>query len=60
MIVYGPIIWSSKKQSEISISSTEVEYRGDVIVATQCLWLQRMLGEFWIEVETSTIIYCEI
>ena len=46
IIVYGPIIWSSKKQSEISISSTEVEYRGDVIVATQCLWLQGILGEF--------------
>ena len=28
-------------------------------VTTQCLWLQGILGEFWIKSETSTIIYCD-
>ena len=45
MLAEGPISGSSKKQSAISLSSTEAEYRGVVNVATQCLWLQGLLGE---------------
>ena len=30
-----------------------------VNAATQCLWLQGILGEFGIETETSTVIYCD-
>ena len=52
-----PIIWSSKKQSAIALSSTEVEYRGVVNAATQCLWFQGILGECGFESEFSTIIY---
>ena len=59
MLVDGPIIFSSKNQSAISLSSTEAEYRGVVNAATQCLWLQGMLEEFGIDLETSTIIYCD-
>ena len=57
MLAEGLINWSSKKQSSIALSSIEAEYRGVVNVATQCLWLQGILGEFGIESETSTIIY---
>ena len=57
MLADGPIIWSSKKQSAIALSSTEAEYRGAVNAATQCLWLQGILGEFGIESHTSTVIY---
>ena len=39
MLAYGPIIWSSKKKSEISLSYIEIEYIGVVNAATQCLWL---------------------
>ena len=39
ILVEGPISWSSKKHSSIALSSTEVEYRGVVNTATQCLWL---------------------
>ena len=59
MLTDGPITWSSKKQSEISLSSTEVEYRGVVNTTTQCLWLHDILGEFGIEFETYTVIYCD-
>ena len=45
MLLEGPIDWSSKKQSAIALSSTEEEYSGIVNVATQCLWLQGILGE---------------
>ena len=59
MLAEGPISWSSKKQSAIALSSTEVEYRGVVNATTQCLWLQGILGECGFESEFSTIIYCE-
>ena len=59
MIVYGPIIWSIKNQSSIALSSTEEEYKGVVNAATQCLWLQGILGESGIQSKTSTVIYCE-
>ena len=45
MLAEGPINWSSKKQSAIELSSTEAEYIGVVNAATQCLWLQGILGE---------------
>ena len=54
MLVEGPISWSSKKQSAIALSSTEAEYRGVVNAATQCLWLQGLLGECGFE--PSTVI----
>ena len=57
MIPEGPISWSRKKQSAIALSSTEAEYRGVVNAATQCLWLQGLLGECGFESEYSTTIY---
>ena len=45
MISYGIIGWLIKKKSAIALSSTEAEYIGVVNVATQCLWLQGILGE---------------
>ena len=59
MLIEGPISWSSKKQSAIALSSTEAEYRGVVNAATQCLWLQGLLGECGFEPEYSTTIYCD-
>ena len=59
MLSDGPIIWTSKKQSAISLSSTEAEYKGVVNAATQCLWLQGILGEFGINSDTYTVIYCD-
>ena len=44
MLAEGPISWSSKKQSAIALSYTKSEYRGVVNAATQCLWLQGILG----------------
>ena len=59
MILDGPIIWSSKKQSAISLSSIEAEYIGVVNATTECLWLQGILGEFGIKSENYIVIYCE-
>jgi hypothetical protein len=45
----GPFYWSSKKQSTISLSTVEAEYRGAVNAATQAVWLQGLLSEFGIQ-----------
>ncbi|KAH9299747.1 hypothetical protein KI387_031429, partial [Taxus chinensis] len=42
----GHVSWSSKKQNEISISSTEAEYRGVVNVVMEVVWLHVILTEF--------------
>ena len=55
----GPISYSIKKQSAIALSSTKAEYRGVVNAATQCLWLQGILGECGFESEFSNINYCD-
>jgi hypothetical protein len=55
----GPICWSSKKQSTISLSSAEVEYRGAVNVTIQALWLQNFLTELGIQFHRPTVIWCD-
>ena len=59
MLAYGPISWSSTNQTAIALSSIEAEYKGVVNATTQCLWLQGIHGEFGIEYDTSTVIYCD-
>ena len=59
MLAEGLVIWSSKKQSSIALSSIEAEYRGVVNATTQCLWFKGILGECSFESEFSTITYCD-
>ena len=47
MLAEGPISWSIKK------------YRGVVNAATQCLWLQGIIGECGFESDFLTSIYCD-
>jgi len=35
-----PITWACKKQSSISLSSTEAEYRGVIEASKEALWLR--------------------
>eukprot|EP00253_Pinus_taeda_P004923 PITA_04923 len=41
----GPITWACKKQSAISLSSAEAEYRGAVEASKEALWLRQILSE---------------
>ncbi|XP_059068708.1 secreted RxLR effector protein 161-like [Cryptomeria japonica] len=56
---FGPICWSSKKQSTIALSSAKAEYRGAVNVTIQAIWLQNFLTELGIHLHRSTVIWCD-
>eukprot|EP00253_Pinus_taeda_P027272 PITA_27272 len=42
---FGAVIWTSKKQQAVALSSTEAEYRGAVKASCEAVWLRRMLAD---------------
>ena len=42
----GPITWSCKKQSVISLSSVEAKYHGVIEASKEAMWLCHILSEF--------------
>ena len=55
----GPISWSSKKQSIVSLSSTEAEYIGSSKASQEALWLRQLLEELHHHQESPSIIFCD-
>jgi hypothetical protein len=53
------VAWISKKQSSISLSSTEVEYIAAAECFTQVEWMKQTLQEIKITFEEPTIIHCD-
>jgi len=43
----GAVLWSSKKQDIIVLSTTEAEYMATTHAAKEALWLQSMIGEIF-------------
>ena len=39
------IAWSSKKRTTVALSSTESEYRGEVVATCEAIWLKRLLKD---------------
>eukprot|EP00253_Pinus_taeda_P027463 PITA_27463 len=52
----GPITWACKKQSTISLSSAEAEYRGTVEASKEALWLRQTLLEFGFQQQHLTTL----
>ena len=59
MFYESHIFYSSKKQHTISLSSVEAEYRAVINDATQCAWLQGILREFGVTIDSPTNIWVE-
>ena len=59
MLGSGVISWSSKKQSVVSLSTTEAEYIVVASCACQAVWLRRLLTEVHFHQDGSTPIYCD-
>eukprot|EP00253_Pinus_taeda_P027481 PITA_27481 len=55
----GPITWACKKQSSISLSSAEAEYRGAVEASKEALWLSQILLEFGFQQQHPTTLWCD-
>ena len=59
IISNGPICFSNNKQQTISLYLSKVEYREAVNATTQCVWLQGILQELGIALDSSSVIWCE-
>ncbi|XP_070014778.1 uncharacterized mitochondrial protein AtMg00810-like [Nicotiana sylvestris] len=55
----SPISWKSKKQSTISLSSTEAEYRSARMVVGELVWLARLLNELTVPLALPIPIFCD-
>eukprot|EP00253_Pinus_taeda_P028755 PITA_28755 len=55
----GPITWDCKKQSAISLSSTEAKYRSTVEASKEALWLRHILSEFGFQLQHLTTLWCD-
>ena len=58
----GPAAWRSTKQQSVALSSTEAEYMGQTMAATQVMWTRGLLKELQIEgtiPKDATVIYAD-
>ena len=55
----GAISWSSKKQPTVTLSSTEVEYRGAAVATCEVVWLKRILKDLGVPIKDLIHLYCD-
>jgi hypothetical protein len=53
------ISWSSKRQSTVSRSSAEAEYRAVANAVAETSWLRQLLGELFCPIRRATLVYCD-
>ena len=53
------VSWSAKRQTVVSRSSAEAEYRGVANVVTECSWLQNLLLELHCPLQRASIVYTD-
>lgn len=51
--------WCSKKQSVVSQSSTEAEYRAMAHGVCELIWLHIILGDLRVDVSLPMSLYCD-
>jgi len=55
----GAVLWSSKKQEIVSLSTTESEYVAATHAAKEALWLQSLIGELFSLFGGSTTLFSD-
>jgi len=55
----NPISWTSKKQSVVARSSTEVEYRALANAASETIWLSTLFKELAFPIQDSPLLLCD-
>ena len=53
------ISWSSKRQTIVSRSSAEAEYRAVAHAVAECCWTRQLLGELHRPLSSATVVYCD-
>ncbi|WVZ68266.1 LOW QUALITY PROTEIN: hypothetical protein U9M48_017225 [Paspalum notatum var. saurae] len=53
------ISWSSKRQTTVSRSSAEAEYRAVVHAVAERCWLRQLLRELHVSIASANIVYCD-
>jgi len=55
----APISWKSKKQSVVSRSSAESEYRSMASLTCELVWLKQLLCDLQVPHSQPTLLYCD-
>ena len=55
----GPISWRTKKQSVVSRSSAEAEYRAMASTVSEILWVKWLLKDLQVVITTPTPLFCD-
>ncbi|XP_020690111.1 uncharacterized protein LOC110105085 [Dendrobium catenatum] len=53
------VSWTVKKQTTVSRSSTESEYRALASATAETIWIRRLLADFGIKHDSSVDIFCD-
>jgi hypothetical protein len=53
------VSWSSKRQTTVSRSSAEAEYRAIANAVSECSWLRHLLGELRCNIPSATVVFCD-
>jgi len=51
------VSWSSKKQTSVTLSSTEAEYISGAHAAKEAIWLRQLLSELSLDTSSPTILH---
>jgi len=55
----SPVSWKTKKQSTVSRSSAEAEYRSMAATTCELKWLKQLLGDLGVSHSTGMRLYCD-
>jgi hypothetical protein len=53
------VSWLSKKQSSVSLSTTEAEYIATTTCCTQVLWMKQTLQDIQVKYDEPILIFCD-
>jgi hypothetical protein len=53
------ITWSSKRQTTVSRSSAEAEYRAVAHAVAECCWIRQLLTELHQPLAAATVVFCD-
>ena len=55
----GAILWGSKKQELVTLSTAEAEYVAATHAAKEALWLRRLIADVFRPLDHPTMLYCD-